>query len=231
MKKLVSAAVTAAALMVAGNASALTISFSDTLGPQPTELVDETLTLALFDDMGGTRTLNSVSISVAGDLGTSGTVTNNGVNPQDFTVFEFANQFDGTPTGPASLQQLFVFPTANPPFSFGSVVAQQTYNQLAGGATATFGPGSISGADSFVISAPADLADFIGPGSFSYDFNTEISILVNGGGGNISTAIGTDAAATLTVVYDFDEVLVAVPAPAGIALFALGLLGMRRLRK
>ena len=206
MKKLVSVAVAATALMAAGAANAITITFSDTLGPQPTELVNETLTLALFDDMGGTRTLNSVSISVTGDLGASGSVSNTGPNPQDFDVFVLANQFDGTPTGPASLQQLFVTPTANPPFTFGTVVAQQSYTQLAGNTSAPFGPGSVSGADSFIINAPADLADFIGPGSFSYDFNTQISVLVNGGGGNVSTAINTDAGATLTVTYDFDEI-------------------------
>lgn len=207
--------------VVTTNANADFLSFSDSLGPQLTELVNETLMLSLFDDLGGTRVLNSVKVEVTGEIGADGNVTNNAAGPQTFQFSETAELFQGTPSGPASLQTLDLFPVFG-----GTVVGEVTYVNLGSGASDAFGPFAVSGMDMFTLTAPADTDPFVGLGTFSYDFNTIIGQAFAGGGGNIAADVTTLAEATLKVTYDFDTVVAQVPEPATLFLMGLGFAGV-----
>ena len=193
----------------------------DSFSGQVTELADQPLTVDLFDDLGGTRTLINVLVSLSGTLFSDGTVTNTADQAQTFNVSTLGQIFQGTTDvgAPSVLPTLVILPL------FGNtVIASETFVDAGVGVALPFGPGSVSAAVTFGTADPLDLAQFVGPGSFTYLMDTLIATSVAGGGGNVDTTITTLADATLEVVYEFNEIA-AVPEPATLLLMGVGLLG------
>ncbi len=214
----------AGSLALASGASALTISDSDSVMDQLTELVNEQLTVDLFDDMGGSRTLTKVTVTLGGSLMSDGDVENVGAGPATFNVSTTGELFQGTPDGaPAALGALDVFPVFG-----GTVIHDQTYISLTPNSPAAFGPGSVSDDAVFMSTDAGELAQFVGIGTFDYLVNTIIGQSVAGGGGNVNNQIMTTASAVLTVEYEFDEITQppttgAVPEPITATLGLMGI--------
>ncbi|MDH3646152.1 MAG: PEP-CTERM sorting domain-containing protein [Gammaproteobacteria bacterium] len=76
-----------------------------------------------------------------------------------------------------------------------------------------------------LTSGDADFASFIGLGSLSTTgLGTFGGFSVLGGGGNVDVNLNTQAGASLTVAYEFEEV--AVPEPTSLLLIGAGLIGI-----
>ncbi len=210
-------------LLLAGAASAqaAVISFTDSYTDVLTELNGEQLRVSLFDSSLGTLTGVAVSFSAAVD--STGTVANNGANSETFTVQTLVQSYQGMGFSlPTPLNDV----SAMSPFS---VINAQSYADIIGGASDTFGPGSAS-------SGILDLftgydASFIGAGDFGYDFTTTILTTISGGGGNIAANVQTYTDGILTVEYTYDAVSVPVSEPASLLLMGLGLVGLAGIRR
>lgn len=87
-----------------------------------------------------------------------------------------------------------------------------------------------SDTDSILLTDAASLLAYTGVGTTSVNFNaTANSIII--GGGNISSFFDTFASGDVTIVYTYSDVATAVSAPAHIALMGLGVLGLAGMRR
>lgn len=112
------------------------------------------------------------------------------------------------------------------------------------------GARDIAGGGVFTETSAAFLALFSGPGSIASSIELEnfVELTVNSGGpvtgttrncppfgsldcGVASGAIIPSIRATLEITYDYTEASIAMPAPGGIALLALGLIGLGAVRR
>jgi hypothetical protein len=210
-KTLIAASVLA---LVAGSASAATVSYSDTTG---TVGGLGTLSLQQFDTLGGTRVLTGIKIEwSAAQAGTFKVVEDSASG----TVSAAANFISGSiqtfvsPAGAAgpSLNQLFGTAVS-------AVAVSPTYNQAFDGTstdTQNFGP----------------VASFVGGGTVGYTlFGSALATATISNG--LLSGIGdylmnVDA----EITYTYDEIS-AVPVPAALPLLAtaFGVLGLMRLRR
>jgi len=211
-----------AAMAFSYSANAAIIIDTDMLGPQVAELTSaaDMLTVDLFDTMGGTRTLNKVTVTLHGQINSGGSVTNNAAQPQTFSVQ--VNSNFSTTGGPVPLAGAL---------NTALQVGPQPFMNLGVGATAMFGPLSDAADMMAMFTLPGDLAAFLGAGTFTIGVDTLTGQSVLGGGGNITAAITTTAQAMLTVEYDYSPTPVGVDEPATLAMGGLALLGFVALRR
>lgn len=215
-------------LAFAFNADAASLLFtsSDSFTNEKTELTGMPQLNVIKYVPAANETITEVQVMVMAGLNSVGTITNNAAQAQSFTVLSTVNQFDLVPsqTPPNTLQP---FPV---PFT---VIGSQNYNMLASGASAPFGPFSITGmdSDSFIGAA---IAPFIGPGTVLFDPFTTIFTIFQGGGGNVAANIETFADATVSIKY-FGEKDVVTPEPSALLglgiLTGLGFIGKKRASK
>ena len=183
-----------------------------TTGTMTTELTNVPLSLQLFNSNLGT--LTGVSITISGELntGAGSSVTNHANTSQTFTVSEnVLYNFSDSGLLSAQLANL----TTDPSYS-------KTYKNLGAGASAAFGPVSLTSGTTLNFSSGLSAFSKAGGGSDIVDVNTTTNEGLAGGGGNVSYLLNTTGAATLQVTYTYE----AIPEPSSIALALLGGTGM-----
>lgn len=219
------ASIGAMAVMSADHTYALTISDADSFTNILTEIVNEPLSVDLFDDMGGTLQLTKVTVTLGGNLTSSGQVTNRAAQNEMFNVSTLGQSYRGTlqAGGPASLPGMLDI------FSPFARIQSQDYD-LASNTSGLFGPGSANSSAMFMTTDQGELDQFIGIGAFGYDINSIILTTIQGGGGNVDISIETLADADLTVVYEFNDVGgnsgTVVPEPISATLGLIGLVSL-----
>jgi hypothetical protein len=179
--------------------------------PQTTTDFTVPLLIQGFDPALGTLTKVMLTWSVSGSM--NGTVTNTSTGAQNFTVAENS-----------TLKLYLGSDLTVPPLSSPGLSAMQTYTNLGSGITSPFGPympSSLDGPNTYTsASNPMIFNGFISAGTVAFTVDTMTKLNIDGGGGNVLSAILTTAGGTLTVRYDFTP----VPEPSSIALSLVGVL-------
>jgi len=222
--------------MFVANASAVTITYTDSTGSVTTDFASsgssnplgasliDSIALPQFDNSIGT--LNSIQLEVSGGFESNVEATN---VTNDSSVAQVSASID------------LVFETGGLPASI-SLADNSGFQSFDGGSTLEF---AFTDSES-VTSSPADFTPFIGTGDFLIDFFTVTSNSITGGGGNFDSVVETFAFVEATVTYDFEVIDVLppaeppaagpapateVPEPATVALLTVGLLGLAARRK
>jgi len=209
----------------ASTANAASISFSDEYpagasgGAVATTNWTQTLTVSQFDASLGP--LQSVSITLEGLIDGTGAAESEDGSPSVITL-ELGVGFT------ADLSALTIADLVV------DVAASDTFNATAFDGVIDFAGTSgisgvpLSGSDTGGTSTSnaADLALFTGLGTISFDITADGQSTATGAG-NVISQFATNGGAILTVTYNYGE----IPAPAPLALLALGMLGIARARR
>lgn len=176
----------AGATTITSEAKTVVAAFSEVF-PECTTEWSHTFRLPQFDPALGT--LESVRLSASQTMRMSGTIQNNSTGQQNFSVRA------------GSLL------TVDLPGSFGflqpSPLAVADLYNLPSGGTAPYGPINAADSADYTYTLPADLAWFIGPGTFTLPGFTQTQEIILGGGGNVWVLLNTLAGASVEVEYTY----------------------------
>jgi hypothetical protein len=189
-----------------------------TIGSQQLVDFNQTLSVAKFNTQGGTRTLDSVSVTLSGGSAAGQSVVNTGSSAATFVL--------------TTSVSITLLDFNNNPIVTTIPVVQNTAFNLGAGLSQNFG--TVAGSDSDSVSYTSNLGTFIGAGNVVLPLFSVTSTQAAGGGGNNSPTFSTTAFANVSVTYNYSNVSTPVPEPrvygAIGAVACLGLLGYRRLR-
>ena len=224
-KHLLAAAVVGA--LAAGSANALTSSQSYEHGPGFTFVTTnwtQALTmLTQFNPLLGT--LNSVMLTVDGEMNQNIKAENTGASPDLLTP---------NASGSVSFRQgsttILNAALTNSGGAFAATGFDGT-SDFAGTSGKDFGIINAMNSNMTTLLAPLDLAGFIGVGDLSaYNLRGVGGGAVDSDNGNLDTSITTEARGRITVKYDYTE-RNDVPEPGSMLLVGLGLLGLGAARR
>ncbi len=217
MSKVLSAIVCAVVFACAGLANGATIMHTDSIAMQSTNWAD-TLTIPLFDDLGGTLSLLSVKIELTGTV--EGTAAYESLDAEP-SVVTLTLASDVKVQRPDLTVLVVTMPQAQVIENAG---AHDGTIDFGGDSGSTFGDLNGSDAEMTTLTDVADLVLFTGIGDIALPaMATGTSSAA--GPGNITSNFQTDAGADIKVTYEFRSNIIPTPAamPAGLAM--LGLLG------
>lgn len=220
MKKL-QATLFAAGLLSAGAVHATPMSF-DFFNDHETTEIEQTGSLAKFDDSLGT--LTSVTLNFLGESISLTTLENKASNTQTFNYLSELSFFFEV----LDLSAGFTLPM---PTFITTLATTGGFTSLASGDLLDLGTTSENGSFGLTLTDAADIAAFIGAGSFTVNCNTLSSSNFTGGGGNIDTNQITTGACGAEVVYTYSSDVATVSEPLTMWLFGAGLLGFAGMRR
>lgn len=207
------ALILAGVMAISGNVSAASVSFSDSSTLTPTNWTD-TLSFSKFNPALGT--LNSVTFKLTGNVSGSAGYESQDTSP---TIVSLDLAALLTLMRPDTSTLVTSLPVAN---VIDNATAWDGTNDNAGTSGSTFSTLSASVTETASSSSAGDLALFTGPGIINLDVFAKGTSSGNGGG-NLTTQFVTNAAADVTVTYNYTS---PVPVPAAVWLFGSGLLGL-----
>lgn len=143
--------------------------------------------LPQFDQAFGT--LQSVRISASQTVSMAGTVQNSSTGPQNFTLRAGSLLTVDLPGSRGFLQP-------------SPLALAELYNLPSGG-TAPYGPITATDSVNYTYTSPADLAWFVGPGTFTLPGFTQTQEMILGGGGNVGALLNTLSGASVEVQYTY----------------------------
>jgi hypothetical protein len=218
------ASVSLTSLVLAPKANAVTLfTSSNSFANQVTELNGAPpLTVSKYTPLAG-ETVTQILVKLTASLTSTGTIKNTAAQAQSFDVFTQAKKYQFNPStgSPVALTTLN-------PFAAFAVIGSESYINLAAGATSAFGPGTANASSSVSFTTAAQIAQFLGSGTFGFDPFTQILTAISGGGGNVTTNITTFADATLEVEYIGERTAVPEPTTMGLLASVGGLFAMKK---
>lgn len=211
MKTTAFAAALAGATLLAGAASAATVTYTDAIPMTATDWSD-TMSVQQFDPLMGV--LNSASVTLSGNIQGFIEVTNNNANTAtlNMTLRAAIDALFGTST-----LQINLLPQN-----------AQTVTVAAG---ATYNTGTLTAADTdTLVVTGADLAAFQGTGTYDFAVSSVGSSAFSGAS-RIDFYSEVDAETFISVTYDYTPAVAPVPLPASALLLAGGVAGFGALRR
>jgi len=227
MKKRVLGALLAASFSMTANAGIIEQTVS--VDYQNTDFTELTFSFEQFDDLGGTRVLDSINFTLFGEILNTTQVENfSGNSGSLINIFVGALLGLETQTGQELVTTL---PSLTREFQATSYDGQFDWGGTSG---ATFEGLYSSNESSRVITDEAITSLFVGDGMID-TYLSGIADTRATGGGNIFSGFSTDARSIANVTYNYSDVepkaVSEVSEPEGLLLFASGLLGFAALRR
>lgn len=212
-------AVAAASMAVATIANAASISFTDSIGMQPTNW-DDQLTVSQFDPSLGT--LTSIMFQLTGSVMGDASYESLDNGPATITLnLASTITLDNPNGGPAIIEVLPLASVTEGASAFDGTI------DFDGPSGSAFIGLTNSTTDSATLLA--GFAPFIGLGTI--DLNASAAGTSSGSGaGNLVQIFSTNAGADLIVTYNFDTAT-DVPGPAALSLLGAGLMGIGAVRR
>lgn len=228
MKKNVLAVALVSAL-AAGSANALTITQTGEYGLGYSFATTNwlfTLTgLSQFDTLGGTRTLNSVALTLDAEMNQQIKGENTGANPD--TLTPLASGSVAFRQGVSAILTAALSATGAPV----GVTAFDGISDFGGTSGVTFPVLNDSDTVSTTLLSGGFFSGFIGTGDLS-GYNIQAKALgagIDSTNGNLDQSVSTDARGRITIVYNYDERQ--IPEPTSMLLIGFGLLGLGASRR
>lgn len=213
----------AALLCVTGFSSAAVITQEFTVARQLTNFTN-TISYNLFDDMGGTRQLESVEFTLLARSSGIAEVENRNATSTRITA-TLSTDIALINTSGVKLVEAAPFLTRSELLAaFDGVI------DFDGPSGVEFLNLNTNDFSNLLINDAMALMDFVGAGTTSINFTAKALSQITGGG-NLTSSFTTFASGDVKVIYTYSDVPVNVSAPAHIALVLLGLVGFAGIRK
>lgn len=184
----------------------------------------ETVSITKFDDLAGTRVLESVGVSITGIV--EGNVSIENIDNRASTIIsQISAELDFT--GPLGRLLSSTVPTVARTFNASAFDGTEDFVGTSGIHYSDLGANSF---DSIVLNDAATLAFFSGMGVADFDFRAVATSFASGPG-NLVTSFSTRAGADIKIDYTYRLVSQPVAEPTLVALLGLGLLAIARIRR
>ncbi|MCC6423732.1 MAG: choice-of-anchor E domain-containing protein [Phycisphaerales bacterium] len=206
----------AAGLILAPMASALQVSDTQPFNvavPTSNQLVP----VAQFDDMGGTRVLNSISLEINSTIGANTTGENDSLSGGSITM-----NLSGNATA-----DLYTLNTATIVNASAGPVAVSATDGVSGSGPDFYNFGNVSGNDTDSDTILSGFGSFIGLGTIDVSVDANGGFNISGVSNSTLQVSNFNASGTVKVIYDYTQ----VPEPTALSLLSLGGLGLLRRRR